>query len=394
MTNIHFRQGRPLPLQTVKTQKPLLEGKRRRHPMLPAGLAMCLVSTAVHASEPPPSVAYRADLTPQEASLFDRRNRLDPADPEQLQQRLAVEQSLNSLVLRRLSAGQGSTPQQLAAFLAAAELLGRGAEAVKASGCTVVEGLSPDSQQDNRRYVDNVAADARLVDTQGRLGVWAFDSTTFCNAVLTHEPAEAPPPSRGFVQIQGPVTAQGLDALAATVFHYARRTQAEHVFFINMAGTQIAPYLKNMGWAQGVQADVQQTEFFTGAQTATLAPRGTPPAKGLSASYIEYADWPDGLIVFPKRLAALAKASAATLHRHPKPLVVIGCNAGKDRSGLLNALLQLHLRWQHRGLPRDINPDLLQVIGGIQLGRPEALRSRERLLVLYHAAQHMADGFR
>ena len=339
---------------------------------------------------------YGGTLVGRELALYALRNSLDPSRLEQLQRRMAAEQALRERLLARWEGARLAGTEPLAPALLAFAELGRVAEQAGTQACGVVAGLPCDIRGYRRRVSDNLATNARLVDTIGRVGVTRYDPMTFCNAVLTHAVSRPPVGCAGVLQIQGCEVTAGFDVLLQTARAYAKRVKARHVLFVNVAGGQIPPYFASSLWAKQVRALPQPAGMTTEHRRAWLAAPGDveTSAYGIEGTYVEYSGWPDGLLVSPETLQRLADEIADIVLLRPATLLVVGCNAGKDRSGLVNALVRLALAWRTQGVPDVLASDILRVVTEIQQGRPEALRTVERFRLLFFAAEAMAARLR
>ncbi len=339
---------------------------------------------------------YDDTLIGREPTLYALRNSLDPLHPEQLQRRMAAEQTLNEMMLARWEGSRPAGAPPLAPTLLAFGELNRAADQACAQACGVVAGLPCDARGYRRRFADNLATNARLVDTIGRVGITRYDPMSFCNAVLTHAVSRPPVGCAGALQVQGCRVTPGFDVLLQTARAYAKRVKARHVLFVNVAGTQIPPYFAASLWAKQARALPQPAGMTTEHRRAWLAAPGDVEASayGIEGTYIEYGAWPDGLLVSPDTLHRLAHEIADLVVQRPATLMVFGCNAGKDRSGLTNALVRLALAWRAHGVPDDVAPDILRVVAQIQQARPEALRTAERFKLLFFAAEALAARYR
>lgn len=243
-------------------------------------------------------------------------------------------------------------------------------EASKASagGFAVwAEGKDLGEAERRQRYVVNLPFDAAAVDAQGTVGGKA-QASSWTGLVLT--PVLAPVAGRlGVLQGQGPRQDKLAQAYVQGAVRYAQAHHLGQVLFVNAAGGQVQSF-------------------------ATTVSAEAAPAQGMDLQYMELTDWSDGALVTPQRAAQLAVgiADRLTLQQGPS-LLVVNCNAGLDRSGTLNALVQLVALTQqrlHEGVPKDqavqeATASIDTVVAQLKSARAHAISSPARYAFL-HAA--------
>lgn len=224
-----------------------------------------------------------------------------------------------------------------------------------------------------QRFLINAATDPFVVHEDGSVGT-AQQANAYPPLVQT--PA-LPELSERFVvlQGQGPRTADSAAHYAQTAMAFAVKQRVRHVWFVNVAGGQVPSF----------------------ADAVAQASRSTV----VDANYIEYDGWRDGTLVTPATAAAfavqLADAMAATEKRG---LLVVNCNAGLDRSGTVNALVQLVL-WSRQQLAAGQSKanvkagghDAIDVIvAHLKQARAHSISSPGRFLFLHQAFEAFIDG--
>lgn len=172
----------------------------------------------------------------------------------------------------------------------------------------------------------------------------------------------------GVLQGQGPAGARAVaDYIAASVREAAAQ-RADRVFFVNAAAPQVPSFAEGVGRAGRNQ--------------------------GPALHYRDLLDWRDGSLVTPEGAATFARQVADELEAAPgKSLLVVNCNAGLDRSGTINALVQgiLAARQQRRAgsealdVVREGMAHVPQLVGALKRARPASISSYARYVFVYRA---------
>jgi hypothetical protein len=223
-----------------------------------------------------------------------------------------------------------------------------------------------------QRYAINLGTDSLLVDASGALGAKPAPAS-YTGLVLTPvHPAVAPHLTA--LQGQGPLHPDVARDYVAGATRFAAHRGLQRLVFVNAAGGQIPSFEPHV--AQISEAGVHST-------------------------YLQLDGWADGALVTPARAAEAAQEILALLGLRRGPsLLVVNCNAGLDRSGTLNALVQLiaytqELMAQGQGADAAIE----QAVGAIgptvarlKSARAHAISSAARYAFIYAALAAYADG--
>lgn len=230
----------------------------------------------------------------------------------------------------------------------------------------------PESQR-AQRYLINSGTDPFVLHQDGSVGT-AQQADAY--VPLVHTPA-LPELTDRFVALQGqgPRTADSAAQYTQNAMAFAVKQHARHVWFVNVAGGQVPSF----------------------ADAVATASRSTV----VDANYIEFDGWRDGMLVTPATASAfaaqVADAMAATGKRG---LLVVNCNAGLDRSGTTNVLVQLIL-WSRPQLAAGRSKaevaarghDAIDVIvQHLKQARAHSISSPGRYLFLHEAYQAFIDG--
>lgn len=222
-----------------------------------------------------------------------------------------------------------------------------------------------------QRYLSNLERDEYLVHADGSLG-GATDLQNFVALVKTPVLEELSP-AYSSMQGQGPMVAQEANNYVGAAMRYAAHHHIDKVAFVNTAGGQVPSFE---------------------AQVAALS-----QSTGVHGIYLQYDGWRDGTLVTPRDAAVYAARVAEELDparggaKGSSTLLVVNCNAGMDRSGTINALVQLVLQAQHNlahGMdPRDARAQgfasIPAIVHNIKEARPRAISSIGRYLFIYQA---------
>jgi hypothetical protein len=162
------------------------------------------------------------------------------------------------------------------------------------------------------RTVDNWPQDACLIGARGGLGE-TFDPGLFYNVVLTPQPQPGAVPGL-FALGQGPKSPAQATRYLEGLARFAQRRGLTRLLVVNVAASQVPDF-------RTAVADVGQ-------------------ALGLETHYVQSSAWDDGHFVPMQVALDLACSLADWVERSPQgALIAVNCNAGLDRSGIVNAPL-------------------------------------------------------
>ena len=223
-----------------------------------------------------------------------------------------------------------------------------------------------------QRYAINLASDSLAVDASGALGAKP-SYARYTGLVLTPvHPALRPQLTA--LQGQGPQHPQVAQDYVAGAHAYAARHTIRRVVFVNAAGGQIPSF------------GPQVAERRDGA---------------VSSTYLQLDGWADGTLVTPARAAQTAVDILKLLDlAHGPSLLVVNCNAGLDRSGTMNALVQLIAYTQQMMAEGQGAPQAMQeafgaigpTVARLKTARAHAISSAARYEFIHAALAAYADG--
>ena len=201
------------------------------------------------------------------------------------------------------------------------------------------------AHMDEQRYFVNFGTDDHLVNRKGVVG--PTRAADFVNLVETGDG-----PKLATLQGQGPKTGQRT-SYAFAAANYAKRHQCARVYFLNCA--------IDRGQVPSFEQAVQKV-----AQRA-----------GVTMSYDQVERWEDSSL--PSDATPIINAVDRVVDwvhsQTSRALVVYNCHAGMDRSGIVNALVQLRVH----AASQDPDKFEFNVIKNIRDGRPFAFASIRRV---------------
>ena len=222
---------------------------------------------------------------------------------------------------------------------------------------------------DRQRHDINLGTDAYLVDTRGNVGMSlrcrpdsAVDLTlgNFHNVVLTSDT-----PRMTTLLAQGPKGAEQVHGLLSAAMNLARRSGCSYVDFYNLSEDKVPSFGQHVRAAQATAGD-------------------------LTLRY-DSIWWPDGEV--PNSRAARApivdfakNIGDAVLARPGKTLAVFNCHMGLDRSGIVNAWVQLRVDF-----PAAVNRAVAVAQVGLRIksARHHALSTLPRYALVAHGLDDM-----
>lgn len=213
-----------------------------------------------------------------------------------------------------------------------------------------------------QRYLINLATDHSLVPSASEAQDPHFA------ALVRVAPLAEVALKLAALQGQGPAHKADVETYVKAGVVEAEACGATQVLFVNVAAPQVPDF-------------------------ADAVRQADPPA-GLTLRYRDLLHWQDGTVVTPEGAARFAQELADDIEAAGgKTLLVVNCNAGLDRSGTVNALVQLVLaaRQQRRAGRRDV--EVTQVImqrvpravAELKRARPNSISSFGRYVFVYRA---------